>query len=97
MDKAGHLPSRFDSLRAINSLDFLQSFNYTDCTMKITTKKSKSIRLVAESYEDRCLLTEISRKMNNNACYHEYIDTSAFDRHERVTELTLCITEPVNS
>lgn len=65
--------------------------------MKIATKKSKSVRLVAESYEDRCLLTEISRKMNNNACYHEYIDTSAFDRHERVTELTLCITEPVNS
>lgn len=96
MDKAGHLPSRFDSLRAINSLDFLRSFNYTDCTMKITTKKSKSVRLVAESYEDRCLLTEISRKLNNNACYHEYIDTSKFEHHERVTELSVFITEPDN-
>lgn len=65
--------------------------------MKITTKKSNSVQFIAESYEDRCLLTEMSRKMNNNKCYHEYIDTSKFERHERVTEVTLYITEPKNS
>ncbi len=64
--------------------------------MKITTKKSKLVRFTAETYEDRCLLTEMSRKMNNNACYHEYIDTSAFEQHERVIDLTLYITRPNN-
>jgi len=64
--------------------------------MKITTKKSKLVRFIAETYEDRCLLTEMSRKMINNACYHEYIDTSRFEHHERVIDLTLYITEPKN-
>ena len=64
--------------------------------MKITTKKSKLVRFIAETYEDRCLLTEISRKMHNNVCYHEYTDTSAFEQHDRVIDLTLYITEPKN-
>jgi hypothetical protein len=62
--------------------------------MKIINKNSKSIRFLAEGYEDRCFLTEISDKMNNNNFHHEHVDifnSRVFEHHERVFDLTLYI------